>query len=133
MAELITLSTHRSEAGSLTVYSNTLPGDIKRVFYIHGAGGARRGGHRHHKAWNVLICLVGRCRVYNHDGVEEQEFFLTHTDQCLVLEPRDWHIMDQFSDDAVLLVLSNEPYDLADYIDDPYPGASVRGIPAAHR
>jgi hypothetical protein len=40
---------------------------------------------------------------------------------CLILEPKDWHIMDSFSDDAILLVLSNEYYDQADYIDDPYP------------
>jgi hypothetical protein len=29
--------------------------------------------------------------------------------------------MDNFSPDCVLLVLASEPYDVGDYIDDPYP------------
>ena len=29
--------------------------------------------------------------------------------------------MDDFSPDCVLLVLASEPYDVADYIDEPYP------------
>ncbi|MBO0947463.1 sugar 3,4-ketoisomerase [Fibrella forsythiae] len=123
MAKIFTLDTFNSTSGNLTVYNNTLPGDIKRVFYIHSAGNAQRGGHRHHKAWNALICLVGQCHVYVQDGQKEEDYTLVSPDTCLVLEPKDWHVMDQFSDDAVLLVLSNEPYDQADYIDEPYPSS----------
>jgi dTDP-4-dehydrorhamnose 3,5-epimerase-like enzyme len=120
MAEIFTLDTFSSPSGHLTVYNNTLPGDVKRVFYIYGAGGRTRGGHRHHKAWNTLICIAGRCRIYVHNGEQEQEYVLDSPTSCLVLEPKDWHVMHEFSTDAVLLVLSNEPYDLADYIDKPY-------------
>jgi len=128
MAEIFTLDTFNSESGNLTVYNNTLPGDIKRVFYIHGAGHAIRGGHRHHKAWNALICVVGQCRVYVQDGQTEEDFTLANPDTCLVLEPKDWHVMDQFSDDAVLLVLSNEPYNREDYIDEPYPDCRYSNV-----
>lgn len=121
MAQLFTLDTFHSSSGDLTVYNNTLPGDIKRVFYIRSVGDAQRGGHRHHKAWNALICLVGSCHVYVHDGTHEEDYTLAGPDACLILEPKDWHVMDQFSEDAVLLVLSNEPYDQVDYIDEPYP------------
>ncbi|MEZ0484122.1 sugar 3,4-ketoisomerase [Fibrella aquatica] len=121
MAKLFTLDTFSSEAGNLTVYNNTLPSDIRRVFYIHGAGNAERGGHRHHKSWNALICLTGHCHVYVQDGQVEEDYTLASPDDCLVLEPKDWHVMDRFSEDAILLVLSNEPYDRADYIDEPYP------------
>ncbi len=121
MAFVIDLKTFTSDSGHLTVYNNLLPSDIKRVFYIHGAEGATRGGHRHHRAWNALICLVGSCRVYVHNGQQEQHHTLGHPASCLVLEPADWHVMDQFSANAVLLVLSNEAYDQADYIDTPYP------------
>jgi hypothetical protein len=41
--------------------------------------------------------------------------------QCLVLAPQDWHVMSEFSTNAILLALSNESYDVADYIDEPYP------------
>jgi hypothetical protein len=121
MAHLIDLDTFTSSAGFLTVYNNVLPGDIKRVFYIYGAEQATRGGHRHHAAWNALICITGSCSVYVHDGQHEADFVLNNPTTCLVLEPADWHVMDSFSADAVLLVLSNEPYSVADYIDEPYP------------
>lgn len=105
----------------MTVFEKLIPGSIKRVFYIYDVGeGARRGGHRHHKTWNVLICLKGSCRIYSHDGLDEEYFSLDTPGNCLILEPKDWHIMDSFSDDAILLVLANEYYDRDDYIDEPY-------------
>ncbi|GAB2796042.1 FdtA/QdtA family cupin domain-containing protein [Rhabdobacter roseus] len=121
MPQLIELSTFSSESGNLTVFEKIIPGAIKRVFYIYGANNLQRGGHRHHKAWNALICVHGSCRVYSHDGEEETYYVLDSPTTCLILEPKDWHIMDSFSEDAILLVLSNEYYDQADYIDEPYP------------
>jgi tellurite resistance-related uncharacterized protein len=120
MPNLIELNTFSSGAGNLTVFENLIPGNIKRVFYIYGAGEMKRGGHRHHKTWNALICIHGSCRVYNHDGDKEEYFYLNDPGSCLILEPKDWHIMDSFSSDAILLVLANEYYDQADYIDEPY-------------
>ncbi|MBO0935212.1 FdtA/QdtA family cupin domain-containing protein [Fibrella sp. HMF5335] len=121
MANLLKLTTHTASAGNLTLYDNVLPGDIKRVFYIHGAGTEPRGGHRHHTAWHALICVAGHCRLTISNGSEEQIIRLQHPDECLVLEPQDWRVMDQFSPDAVLLVVSNTVYDPADYIYEPYP------------
>lgn len=121
MTEPVRLDTFSSTSGHLTVYNNLLPGEVKRVFYIYDAAQATRGGHRHHRAWNALICIAGRCCIYVHDGHQEQDIWLDSPDKCLVLAPNDWHVMHQFSADAVLLVLSNEPYDITDYIDEPYP------------
>lgn len=120
MPQLVELSTFDTSAGNLTVFEKIIPGTIKRVFYIYGAGDTQRGGHRHHKAWNALICIHGNCRIYSNDGETEEYFLLDNPVSCLILEPKDWHIMDSFSEDAILLVLSNEYYDRADYIDEPY-------------
>lgn len=120
MPHLIELNTFKSGTGNLTVFEKIIPGTIKRVFYIHGAGKLKRGGHRHHKTWNALICIHGSCRVYSNDGEREEYFLLNDPTSCLILEPKDWHIMDSFSENAILLVLSNEYYDQADYIDEPY-------------
>ena len=121
MAQLYELKTFTSGNGNLTVFEHIIPGTIQRVFYIYEAGQAARAGHRHYKAWNALICLHGSCRVYSDNGVEETTFRLTNPRQCLVLKPEDWHTMDDFSDDAILLVVSNELYDKDDYIYEPYP------------
>lgn len=121
MAKLYELETFSSDKGNLTVFENIIPGTIQRIFYIYQAGMNPRAGHRHHQAWNALICLSGSCRVYNDNGREEQTFRLDNPRQCLVLEPEDWHTMDEFTDDAILLVVSNELYDKSDYIYEPYP------------
>jgi tellurite resistance-related uncharacterized protein len=98
-----------------------MPGTIKRVFYIYGAGNKIRGGHRHLKTWNALICLHGQCEVFVHDGEKETHYKLDTPQTCLILEPEDWHTMENFSQEAILLVLSNEYYDKSDYIYEGYP------------
>lgn len=120
MAQLIQLDVFNSGQGNLTPFEKIIPGSIKRVFYIYGAGNASRGGHRHHTTYNALICLQGSCHVYSNDGEQEDHFTLDSPQNCLILEPKDWHIMDNFSHDAILLVLANQYYDRADYIDEPY-------------
>ena len=120
MAKLYELQTFASGNGNLTVFEDIIPGTIQRVFYIYEAGNKVRAGHRHHQTWHALICLSGTCRVYNNNGRQEQLFQLTNPRQCLVLEPEDWHVMDEFSDDAILLVVSNQPYSKEDYIYEPY-------------
>ena len=121
MAHLHELKTVSSERGNLTVFEDIIPGTIQRVFYIYEAGQQVRAGHRHHKTWNALVCLSGSCRVYNNNGQKEEYFILDNPRKCLVLQPEDWHTMDEFTDDAILLVVSNQLYDLDDYIDEPYP------------
>ncbi len=120
MSKIIQLDTFNTEAGNLTVFEKLMPGPIRRVFYIYGAGDKQRGGHRHHVTWNALICIKGSCHVYSNDGETEVDYFLDNPATCLILEPKDWHIMDSFSEESILLVLSNEFYNRKDYIDEPY-------------
>jgi dTDP-4-dehydrorhamnose 3,5-epimerase-like enzyme len=120
MAFLTNLDSFSTGSGNLTVFEKLIPGTIKRVFYIQGAKNATRGGHRHHNTYNALICVQGSCHVYCCDGTSEIDYTLDSPTTCLILEPKDWHIMDTFSEDAILLVLANEYYDRADYIDTPY-------------
>jgi hypothetical protein len=117
---LLTLPTFTSDTGRLTVFEQVLPGTIQRAFYIYGVGDATRAGHRHHKAWNALICVAGKCRLLVNDGIDQHEVWLDQPDQCVVLAPIDWHVIDCFAPGTVLWVLSNERYDSTDYIFEPY-------------
>lgn len=116
MPQLIDLSTFGEEEGKLTVFEKVLPGDIKRAFYIYGVPyGQERAKHGHFTATNALVMVAGSCRVrVSHSG-QEDTYILNSPSQALVLHPRDWHIMDQFTADAVLLVMSNQYYDKSDY------------------
>lgn len=120
MPQLFTLQTFTSEKGSLTVFEKILQGDIKRAYYIYGISDNIRGGYRHKKAKNALTCVHGSCKVYVNNGKEEQYFELDSPNKCLILEPEDWHQISNFSDEAVLLVLSDQYYDKDDYIEEPY-------------
>ena len=122
MAQLIRLKTHTDKRGQLTVVQDEIPFAIMRTYYIQGVPdpSIQRGGHRHKKSWQALICLSGSCEIYNNDGISENIFTLNSPDICLILEPKDWHTMQQFSKDAVLLVFASTKYDVDDYIDQPY-------------
>ena len=115
MATLIQLKTFSDHRGSLTVIEKVLPFEIKRVYYIYNAT-TERGGHRHKKTWQALVAVSGSCQVYVHNGKEENTFLLDTPDKCLILAPEDWHTIDNFTKDCVLLVLASEYYDPNDYI-----------------
>jgi len=120
MAYLIDLKTFTDIRGNLTVIEKTIPFEIKRIFYIYGVDSSTRGGHRHRKTKQAAICIQGSCHIYNHDGTKESSFLLDKPNKCLILETQDWHTMDQFSHDAILMVLASEYFDQADYIFEPY-------------
>ncbi|WP_435355153.1 sugar 3,4-ketoisomerase [Emticicia sp. SJ17W-69] len=121
MAKLLHLQTFSSEKGSLTVFEKILPEGVKRIFYIYDAKNQIRGGHRHKLALVALACVSGKCKVFVDNGSETQIFELSTPDTCLLLDPSDWHQMYDFSDDAVLLVLSDRYYEKEDYIYEKYP------------
>lgn len=121
MPKVFTLPVHSSSRGDLTVFENILPGSLKRIFYITNADGETRGGHRHIKAWQALVCLQGSCDIYVETPDKKMVFGLDEPNKVLILEPQDWHTLENFTDNAIVLVVSNENYDPEDYI---YPSYS---------
>ncbi|HET9278552.1 MAG TPA: FdtA/QdtA family cupin domain-containing protein [Flavitalea sp.] len=120
MAYQIDLKTFTDKRGNLTVIEKIVPFEIKRIFYIYGVDNSVRGGHRHHKTIQAAICIQGTCHIHNNNGKEKQLFILDQPNKCLILEPSDWHTMDHFSNDAILMVLASEYFDEKDYIFEPY-------------
>jgi len=120
MAHFLNLKTFTDNRGNLTVIDNILPFRIQRIFYIYGVDSSERGGHRHHKTIQAAICIKGRCRIYNNDGEKEEVFQLNSPAKCLILQPRDWHKMYDFSKNAILMVLASESFDEGDYIFEKY-------------
>ena len=120
MPNIIDLKTFMDSRGNLTVIEKVIPFDIKRIFYIYGVDDSPRGGHRHKKTFQAAICLKGSCVVANNDGEKETLFILDSPNKCLILEPHDWHVMNDFSPDAVFMVLASETFDPNDYIYEEY-------------
>ena len=109
------------EYGSLVPIeaSDSVPFDIKRVYYIYGVEkGVRRGFHSHADLEQVLICVSGHVRILVKTPWEEQEIFLDDPQKGLYIGPMVWREMFDFSGDAVLLVLAGDHYKVEDYIRD---------------
>ncbi len=120
MAQLLCLNTFTDTRGNLTVIEKVVPFKIKRIFYIYGVDSSVRGGHRHKSTLQAAICLQGSCRIYCNTGDKEDYYYLDSPSKCLVIDAKDWHYMDQFTPDAILMVLASTFYDEKDYIFAPY-------------
>ena len=116
MPDIIKLETFTDNRGSLTVIEKTLPFSIKRVYYIYNLNNCKRGFHKHIKTYQALVCTSGSCSVFVRKNLLTEEFKLNIPNKCLILNPQDFHWMDNFSKDCVLLVLASEEYDENDYI-----------------
>lgn len=116
---LIGLPTFQDQRGSLTVMESALPFTPVRTYWIGGADGQLRGGHRHRQTRQALVAVAGTVTIYMNDGIAEEHVALDAPSKCLLVEPKDWHTM-RFGPGSVLLVMSSHPYSRADYIDEPY-------------
>lgn len=116
MSNIIIFDTYKDNRGKLSVVQNQIPFTIKRVFYIYDVDNSKRGFHRHKKTRQLVICVHGTCEfVIEKKGIDEV-IFLDNPNKGILVEPEDYHWMQNFSKDAVLLVLASEPYDENDYI-----------------
>ena len=113
------LPTFNDASGTLTVLDGALPFAAVRTYWIYGADGQTRGGHRHARTRQALISVNGSVSIYMNDGVTADTVVLDHPGKCLLVEPKDWHTMT-FGPGSVLLVMSSHTYDRSEYIDSPY-------------
>ena len=120
MAKLINIPTFKDERGSLSVIEN-IGFNIKRIYYIYNTNEKKRGGHRHKKTRQILIAVNGCCEIFCEYPDKRNEVFLLNSPTiALFIEPEDWHVMQNFSKDCILLVLASEYYDPNDYIYERY-------------
>ena len=100
--------------------SESVPFDVKRVYYIFDTTpGTVRGNHAHKTLKQVLVCVSGACTVVCEmpDGTRS-EHRLDWPTKGLLVKGLVWREMKDFSKDAVLLVLASEHYNSDDYIRD---------------
>lgn len=109
------------ERGNLVVIEGNqdIPFEIKRVFYMYGTDKEMvRGSHANRKSDFVLINVAGKTKVRIDDGFSSVEVELNKPRMGIYIPAMLWKDMYDFSEDSVLLVLSNEHYDSTEYIRD---------------
>ena len=118
---IIDLRSFGDERGSLIAFEkgSNVPFDVKRAFYIYDTrGDVARGCHANRNSEFLLVVINGSCRVKIDDGKIQDDILLNKPHQALYLNKMVWKEMYEFSHNAVLLVLSSELYDEAEYIRD---------------
>lgn len=117
---MIELDQHHSDRkGNISVVQNgdTVPFDVKRVYYLYDVpGGESRGSHAHKELSQFIVAASGSFRVTLDDGHAKRSFFLNRPYQGLYVKPGIWRDLDDFSSGAVCMVLASEKYDPDDYI-----------------
>lgn len=119
---VIELDKHHSERkGNLSVVHNgdTIPFDVKRVYYLYDVpGGESRGAHAHKELSQLIVAASGSFTVTLDDGKVKRSFFLNRPYQGLLVVPGIWRDLDDFSSGSVCMVLASHVYDKEDYIRD---------------
>ncbi len=119
MIRLINLPKIEDPRGNLTYIEreNHIPFIIKRVYWIYDVpGGQNRGGHAFKEQQEFVVALSGSFDVVIHDGNNEQRFHLNRSYYGLYIPTMFWRYMDNFSTNAVALVLSSTMFHEEDYI-----------------
>ncbi len=117
--QLLNLETHLTNKGALTVIENTLPFDVKRIFWIYNTKAIKRGMHRHRKTIQVLVPVSGEVSVSMNNNHLSGTILLKSPRKGLIVYPEDFHSMTM-NDNAVLLVFCSELFNKDDYIYESY-------------
>lgn len=119
---IITLDRHHSQRkGDISVIENgeTIPFDVKRIYYLYDVpGGESRGSHGHKHLEQLILAVSGAFTVTLDDGNVRRSFTLNRPYQGLLVKPGIWRTLDDFSSGSVCLVLASEKYQAEDYIRD---------------
>lgn len=94
-----------------------IPFKIKRTHWIYDVpGGEKRGGHAYKINEEFIVALSGSFDVVVDDGQEKKTFSLNRSYYGLYVPNGIWREMNNFSTNAVALVLDSTVYDSNDYI-----------------
>jgi dTDP-4-dehydrorhamnose 3,5-epimerase-like enzyme len=107
--------------GNLSFIENgsRLDFDIKRVYWIYDVpGGEIRGEHAFIEQQEIIIALSGSFDVVLQDGSVETKYTLNRSYNGLYVPNMYWRRMENFSTNAVCLVLASTSYQDSDYIWD---------------
>lgn len=117
----VTLQDCADFRGNMNVIScgRELSFDVKRVFFMYNQADASvRGNHANLFSREAFVCLQGSCNLFVDDGEQKYAYVMNDPQKMLIVEPYTWIVVDNFSKDCILLVLSDRLYSDADYEND---------------
>jgi dTDP-4-dehydrorhamnose 3,5-epimerase-like enzyme len=119
--QIIQLPKIMDERGNLTFVEgeNHIPFKIKRTYLIYDVpGGEIRGSHAYKELDEVIISLSGCFDLVVSDGIDTQTFTLNRSYNAVYVPHGLWRTLQNFSTNALSLVLASTEYNEDDYIRD---------------
>ena len=119
--KIIDLPKILDKRGNLSIIEefNQVPFKIERTYWIYDVpGGEIRGGHAYRKNQEFIIALSGSFDVILDDGKERNTFSLNRSYYGLYVPEGLWREINNFSTNALALILASTPYNADDYIYD---------------
>jgi hypothetical protein len=117
MPNLISIPTFKDKKGFLTVIERCIKFPIKRVYYIYDIKSSR-GGHKHKKTIQFLVCLYGKIKLIVKNNNKNKIFILSNPKKGVLLYPKDWHKFTALKKNTIILVLASEFFSKKDYINE---------------
>lgn len=98
---------------------NQVPFKIRRTYWIYDVpGGEERWGRAFHNCQEFIVSLSGSFDVIIDDATQKKKYTLNRSYYGLYVPSGYWRVLDNFSTNAVALVVSSTNYDESDYIRD---------------
>jgi dTDP-4-dehydrorhamnose 3,5-epimerase-like enzyme len=109
------------ERGNLTFIegNNHIPFKIERSYMIYDVpGGETRGGHAYMELNEFIVALSGSFDVVLDDGNEKRTYSLNRSYYGLYVPKMIWRSLENFSTNALCMILASEKYNEDDYLRD---------------
>jgi dTDP-4-dehydrorhamnose 3,5-epimerase-like enzyme len=109
------------ERGNLSFLENDnqVPFSIQRAYWIYDVpGGEQRGGHAYKTLQEFIIALSGSFDVVLNDGKDQRTYTLNRSYMGLYIPKMVWRHLENFSTNALALIVADQPYSENDYIRD---------------
>ena len=117
--KIIDLPKYLDPRGNLSLIEeeNHIPFRIKRTYWIYDVpGGEVRGGHAYRSLQEFIIALSGSFDVKLDDGNEQRTYSLNRSYYGVFVPGMIWRSLENFSTNALCLILASDFYDENDYI-----------------
>jgi hypothetical protein len=118
-AEILHFKKIKDPRGNLSVVQEfkDVPFNIERVYWIYDIPSDEfRAGHAYKEQIECIIALSGSFSIEVNDGNEIIKHHLHSPSTGLLLPPKHWRQLNDFSTNCVCLVLTSMIYNADDYI-----------------
>ena len=116
---LIELNQVNNRKGSITIVEGgmSLPFDIKRAYWLYDVPASQeRGGHAHKELYQLMVAASGSFSITLSDGRLKKTIDLNNPNYGLLIVPRIWRELNNFSSGSICMVIASELYSEEDYI-----------------